>query len=152
FNDDLQNLLSSVNIPIIMLGHDLNIRRFTPSAARVFNIINTDIGRPIGDLKPKITVANLDQAITEVIESLKVLEKEVQDQDGHWYYLTVRPYKTQDKKIEGAVIAAIDIDTLKRSQREIQEARAFAETVIDTMRESLLVLDGDLRVKRGNRS
>lgn len=121
-NDDLNNLLVSVNIPIIMLGSDLSIRRFTPGTENVFAIAPGDIGRPIGDIKPRINISNLESIVAKVIDSPKIQELEVQDADGNWYSMQVRPYKTGENKIDGAVITFVDIDALKRSLEKIKEA------------------------------
>lgn len=113
--DDLGNLLASVNIPIVMLTSDLRIRRFTPQAERVLNVIQGDLGRSIGDIKPRINVPDLERLIAEVIDSSSIHEREVQDHEGRWYSLRIRPYRTAENRIEGAVICLVDIDELKRS-------------------------------------
>ncbi|BAY75589.1 signal transduction histidine hinase [Nostoc linckia NIES-25] len=112
-SNDLQNVLSSINIPILILESDLRVRRFTPVAARIFNLIPTDVGRPLSDIKHNLNIRNLEQEILEVISTLNLKAQEVQDQDGHWYDLRIRPYKTSDNKIDGAVVVLVDIDTLK---------------------------------------
>jgi two-component system, chemotaxis family, CheB/CheR fusion protein len=114
-NDDFQNLLASVQMPIIMLGADLRIRRFTPAAEKLLNLIPADVGRPIGDIKLRLTVTDLEAAVVEVIETVTAHEREVQDQGGRWYSLRIRPYRTLENKIEGAVILLVDIDTQKRA-------------------------------------
>src|SRR4030095_7972131 len=102
-NNDLNNLLSSVSIPILMLGNDLRIRRFTPMAEKVMNLIGTDIGRPLTDIKPNLRILDLKQTISHVIESLEIHESEVEDNKGKWYSMRVRPYRTADNKIDGVV-------------------------------------------------
>jgi two-component system CheB/CheR fusion protein len=149
-NDDLTNLLASVQIPIIMLGRDLCIRRFTPSATKVLNLIPSDVGRPISDIRPKISVTDWEGWITEVIDSLKVMEREVQDREEKWHLLCIRPYRTAENKIDGVVLALIDIDALKRSEQRIEQARRYAEKTVDTLHAPLLVLDAQLRVIRAN--
>jgi two-component system, chemotaxis family, CheB/CheR fusion protein len=115
-NNDLSNLLNSVNIPIVMLGSDLRIRRFTPQVDRVLHVISTDIGRPIGDIKPNIDTTQLDSLVGQVVDTMQPIEREVRDRDGRWYSMRIRPYKTLENKIDGAVIAWIDIDALKRAK------------------------------------
>jgi two-component system CheB/CheR fusion protein len=151
-NDDLTNLVSSVNIPIVMLGPDLSIRRFTPSAGKVFNFVPGDIGRPIADIKSTIDVADLDRWVLEVLKDLTVKEAEVKDREGHWYTLTLRPYRTVANKIDGAVIALVDIDKIKRSEGRVRESLEYAENIIETVRQPLLVLDKELRVQKANRA
>lgn len=113
-NNDLVNLLSGVNIPIIMVSRELRIRRYTPLAEKAFNLIPTDMGRPITDIKPNLRVDDLSQIIMGVIDRLTPHESELQDRDGHWYSLRVRPYVTMDNKIDGASIVLVDVDSIKR--------------------------------------
>lgn len=115
FAEDLGNLLASVNIPIVMLDSDLRIRRFTPQAERVLKVIPGDLGRPIGDIKQKVNVPDLEQLIGEVIERASIYERDVQDHEGRWYSLRIQPYRTTKNRIDGAVLCLIDIDNLKRS-------------------------------------
>jgi two-component system CheB/CheR fusion protein len=110
-NSDLSNLLSSVNIPIIMLGNDLRIRRFTPMAEKLMNLIPSDVGRPITDIKPNVKMPEMRQSIQRVIDSLEIQEFRVEDSEGRWYSMRVRPYRTLDNKIDGVVIVLLDIDT-----------------------------------------
>jgi len=112
-NNDLINLLASVDLPIVMLDSGLRIRRFNPSAQRTLNLIPSDAGRAIGDLKLTLDVKELDTMIAAVIETLEVREMQVTDRKGHRYLLRIRPYKTADHKIEGAVLMLIDIGQLK---------------------------------------
>jgi two-component system CheB/CheR fusion protein len=109
-NSDLSNLLSSVSIPIIMLGNDLRIRKFTPMAEKVMNLIRSDVGRPITDIKANLKMPDLKQSIQRVIDSLEIGEFRVEDNDGRWYSMKIRPYRTLDNKIDGVVIVFLDID------------------------------------------
>jgi two-component system CheB/CheR fusion protein len=113
-NNDLVNLLGGVGIPIVMVGRDLRIRRFTPPAEKAFNLIATDVGRRISDIKSNLRVDDLPGLIARVIDSLAPFEGEVADQAGHWYSLRIRPYVTLDSKIDGASIVLVDIDSLRK--------------------------------------
>mgnify|MGYP000910477914 CR=1 FL=1 len=112
-NNDLHNLMASVNIPIIIVGPDLRIRRFTNVAEKLLNLIPSDVGRPVTDIKMRLDVPKLDKQVTEVIESLQTRDVELQDNKGHWWSVRIRPYKTTDQKIDGAVVAFVDIELLK---------------------------------------
>lgn len=151
-NNDLINLLSSVNIPILILGGDLQVRRFTPSAQKIFNLISTDVGRPFSNLKLNLTVSDLEGLILEVIASLSIKQLEVQDPAGYWYELQIRPYKTTENQIDGVVLVLVDIDARKRSAEQIKIARDFAEGIVETVREPLVVLNADLSVVTANQS
>jgi hypothetical protein len=120
-NNDLVNLLSGVNIPIVMVGRDLRVHRFTPLAEKVFNLIPTDTGRPISDIKPNLRGDDMAGMITRVIDTLAPHESEVQDKDGHWYSLRIRPYVTLENRIDGASIVLLDIDTIKRTLDRLQK-------------------------------
>jgi two-component system CheB/CheR fusion protein len=112
-NNDLNNLLNSVKIPIVMLGNDLRIRWFTPQAEKVFNLLPTDVGRRISDFKPKINVPELEQLFLNVIDTLTILEREVRDQEGRMYSMWIRPYRTADNRIDGAVMALLEVSERK---------------------------------------
>jgi two-component system CheB/CheR fusion protein len=122
-NDDLMNLLSGVNIPIVMVSRDLRIRRLTPLAEKLFNLIPTDVGRPLSDIKSTLNVEDLSRHITTVIDSLASFEREVQTSDGHWYILRIRPYVTLDNKIDGASIVLLDIDSIKRNLEQLKQGQ-----------------------------
>jgi two-component system CheB/CheR fusion protein len=122
-NNDLVNLLSGVGIPIVMVSRDLRIRRFTPPAEKLFNLISTDVGRPISDIKPNLEIPDLAGIIAGVIDSLASHESTVQDTGGHLHYLRVGPYITLDKTIDGASVVLIDIDSI---QRGLESSRSEA--------------------------
>jgi two-component system CheB/CheR fusion protein len=117
-NNDLVNILSGVNIPIILVDRNLAIRRFTPPAEKICNLIATDVGRPISDIKPNLKIVDLSKLISQVIDTLTAFEDETQDKDGHWYSLRIRPYVTMDNKIDGASVVLVDIDSIKRTLME----------------------------------
>src|SRR5216684_3026573 len=121
-NADLVNLLSSVNIAMVMLGRDLRIRRVTPKGGQPFGVILTDVGRPITNIRPNIDVPDLEQMILEVINTASVKEREVQDREGHWYSLRILPYKTLEDTVEGAVLTLVDINDLKNNLEEIRQS------------------------------
>jgi two-component system CheB/CheR fusion protein len=86
------------------------VRRATPAARGAFNILPTDIGRPLVELRPNIDVPDLENVLQEVIQTLGTRERKVRDKEGREYLLRVRPYRTTDNKIDGAVLTLIDMD------------------------------------------
>ncbi len=151
-SDDLANLLSGVNIPIVMLGNDRRIRRFTPLAENLLNLLPTDIGRPIGNIKPNIQVPDLEAIITDVIDNVVVREQDVQNNEGRWYSMRVRPYRTVENRIDGVVMIFIDVDAIKRGRDELQQERDFVSAVLDTTGAAVTVLDREGRIVRANRA
>jgi two-component system, chemotaxis family, CheB/CheR fusion protein len=151
-NGDLVNLLASVQIAIVMVSRDLRIRRFTPMAERVLNLIPTDVGRPIGDIKPNIECPDLEALISEVIDTMVIREREVRYRQGGWYTLRIRPYKNLENRIDGAVLALFD-NAGQRGGRGDEVARSgseLAQKVLDSIRELLVVLDPEQRILRTN--
>ena len=150
--NDLSNLLVGVDIPIVILDGGLHIRRFTPAAEKVFSLIATDVGRPFTDIVSRLDVSNWDELIREATGQLRVVEREVRDREGRWYSLRMRPYHAGERKVDGILIALLDIDSVRRSLDEAREARDFAEAVVDTVREPLLVLNSEFRILKATPS
>lgn len=151
-NNDLNNFLTSVYIPTVMVGSDLRIRRYTPMAEKALNLIASDVGRPITDINLNINLPNLADWVMEVIDTITHKDLEIQDRRGHWYRLQIRPYKTSEDKIEGAVIVLIDIDYIKRSLTDIAKYKEYCEAIVENAHESIVLLDGNLKIILANRS
>jgi two-component system CheB/CheR fusion protein len=150
--DDLLNLLASLQTPILMLDASLRIRRFTQVSEKLLNLISADIGRPVSDLQPRINLPQLEEIISQVVDTLAPDEREVQDREGRWYSLRVRPYRTSENRIEGAVLQLIDIDELKKTLEQVRHARDYASAIVETVREPLIVLGPELRIETANRA
>ncbi|MGH2373113.1 MAG: PAS domain-containing protein, partial [bacterium] len=158
-NSDLVNLQTSTKLAVVVVGRDLCIRRFTPQAEKQFDLLATDVGRPISHIRHNLVFADgagspsdLEDLSAEVIDSVREQEHEVRDKGGRWYSLRVRPYMTLDKKVDGAVLVLVDIDAQKWAEQAVAAARDYAENIVETVREPLLVLDEELRVESANRS
>jgi two-component system CheB/CheR fusion protein len=111
--DDLMNLVDGLNLPRVIVGGDLTVRRFTPPAGTLLNLIATDVGRPLGDLRSNVDATDMASAARGVIETLVPVESRVKDKEGRDYLLRIRPYRTSENKIDGAVIIVIDEAALK---------------------------------------
>lgn len=148
--NDLTNLLTSVNIPLLMLTDSFQIRQFTPPMEKLLNIRSTDVGRPIGEIRLQLSVEDIQPVLREVMETLGTRELEVQDKDGCWHLLRVRPYRTSDNKIEGLVLVLVDIDQLRSSQSSLLEARDFASSVVEGVPIPVVVLKKDCTIRTAN--
>jgi len=146
-NNDLDNLLASTNVPTLFLDAQLHVRRFTPNASRLFSLIPSDVGRPIGDITTKYTDPDLLPDAAAVLAGGDPVTREVEAHDGRRYIRQVLAYRTQRKRIEGIVVTFSDV-----AAEALHEARLYSEAIVDTMREPLLVLDADLRVQSANRA
>ena len=148
--NDLTNLLNSVNIPLLMLTSDLHIRQFTPPMQRLLSVRPADIGRSINEIRLQLSIEDIEPILLEVLETLGTREMEVQDRDGRWYLLRVRPYRTSENKIEGLVVVFLDIDQLRRSQQQLLDAHHFAASVVESVPVPVVVLNKDGSIRTAN--
>jgi two-component system CheB/CheR fusion protein len=151
-NDDLTNVLTSTGMPTLLLGRDGAIRRFTPAAATLWNLLATDVGRQFSDIKPRLSDPDLVAATASALAGQTPADRTVQDEQGRWHQLAVRSYVTSDHRLDGTVVTVVDVDPLKRGEQLLRDARDYAQAIVDTVREPLLVLDEELCVRSANRS
>ena len=148
-NAELQNLDASLNTPILVLGPDLTIRRFTPAALKVFNLLAADVGRVLRGVRHNLELPELEQLLAEVMASGRPLQRETRDKSGHWHELRAHPFLTLDNKIDGVVLLLFDIDLLKRTEQQIREERDYAQAVIESV-PPVLILKPGLQVRAAN--
>ena len=151
-NDDLQNLLNSTEVATIFLDNDLRIKRFTSEAKRVSNLITIDVGRPLSDIVSKLTSDRLVEDAQDVLQTLVVKERDVQTADGSWFFMRILPYRTSKNIIDGLVLTFLDITKMKKAEQVVEAARGVAASIVETVREPLLVLDDQLRVVSTNQA
>ena len=149
-NDDITNLLTSTDLPVLFLDREFLVRRYTPGIARLFRLIGSDLGRPLSDISTVVDDPGLMEHAREVLIRLSPMEKEVTTISGQGFLRRVMPYRTDDDRIDGVVITYTDISERIRADRVIRESRDFAEAIIETLREPLLVLDEHQVVRTAN--
>jgi two-component system, chemotaxis family, CheB/CheR fusion protein len=149
-NSDLQNLLDATQIATIFLDSDLRIKNFTPASESIFRIIPSDIGRPITDLAAQFSEDHLTHDIKEVLRTLAIKERQLTAVHGRSYLMRILPYRTVQNVISGVVLTFVDVTQLKEVELEAQKAKTYAESIVQTVRNPLLVLDADLRVVSAN--
>ena len=143
--DDLSNLLAGANLPIVMLCKDLRIRRFTPAAGDALHLVPADVGRPIGKLNCACRVPDLEAMVLDAVASNRPIEREVKDATGRWQLQRIRPYRTADNEISGAILLMFDIDDRKRADIAMREARDVAEEANRAKDLFLAMLSHELR-------
>jgi two-component system, chemotaxis family, CheB/CheR fusion protein len=141
--NDLNNVLVGVEIPVVVLDGDLRIRRFTPMAGGLLNLIETDVGRPFSDVASALEVPDWDAMFAEVTRQARPLEREVKDKSGHWLSLRIRPYRTSDNKIDGVIVILLDTDIIKR---ELEESRDYARMLLESAEQAIVAADADGRI------
>ena len=153
-NDDLTNILEGVGIPIVMLGGDCRVRRTTPNAEKVLHVRTGDAGRPLRDIRTGLVGADLEDSIAAVLKERRELEREVRGEDGRWYSLRLRPCLTGAGKIDGVLLALLDVHALKESREAARRQERFLSTILDTAGWTLLVvvLNPEGRIVHFNRS
>jgi two-component system CheB/CheR fusion protein len=127
--DDLTNLLTNAAIPVVMVGADLRIRRFTAAAKKIMRLMPGDVGRPVIDLRTSLDTPDLGSLIEEVIDQVQPREREVRDSGGRYYIMRIHPYRTADRKIEGAVLVLVDIDDIKKAQNTLAQNAELLELI-----------------------
>jgi two-component system CheB/CheR fusion protein len=117
-NNHLHNLMANIDIPVVMFGRDFRIRLFTSSCTRLLKLIPGDVGRPITDIKMNVEVPGFEALVNDLLENLQTRELELQDSLGQWWMVRLRTYKTTDNKIDGVVMAFVDINSLKKGRAD----------------------------------
>jgi two-component system CheB/CheR fusion protein len=150
-NDDLLNLMNSIEIATIFLDDRLRVKSFTPEARKVARLIDSDVGRPLADLAILLDYPGLLSDAASVLKSLHASETQAPARDGTWYAVRIRPYRTVRNVVDGLVVTFVDTTETRRSERA-QAALILAEGIVDAVRAPLLVLDKALRIVRANGS
>jgi two-component system CheB/CheR fusion protein len=125
-NNDMNNLLAGTGIGTIFVDHNLRIQRFTPAVTQLINLIPADVGRPVGHIVSNLVgYDRLVADVRSVLDSLAPKEVEVETQGGAWFLLRIRPYRTLENVIEGAVITFTDVTEMKKAQAALRESKAL---------------------------
>ncbi len=125
-NNDMNNLLAGTGIGTVFVDHRLRILRFTPSATRMINLIQSDVGRPVSHIVSNLVGYDSLIADTQaVLDTLVPKEMDVQTREGRWYAMRIQVYRTLENVIEGAVITFVEITEMKRAEAALRESEAL---------------------------
>ena len=143
--DYLQNVLYSTNVATLFLDLELKIRFFTPATKSLFSVIAGDIGRPLIDLKSRVSDDTLDADARDVLHTLEPIEKEIEATGGVWFRRRILPYRTHDDRVEGLVITFTDITSRKIVSKALEAAKKDAEMANVAKSRFLAAASHDLR-------
>ncbi len=149
-SNDLSNLLAGTETATLFIDENMCVKWFSPGTQALFDFIASDIGRPLAHFARKFEDANLLNDAENVMRTLDVVEIEVEASDGRWLMRRMLPYRTLDDHIAGVVITFVDVSEHKRISSANQEARIFAQAIIETISQPLLVLNDTLHVVSAN--
>ncbi len=121
-NNDLLNLMAATEIGTIFVDRELRIKRYTPSAQAIFNLIPSDINRPLTHITHRLDYDNLPQDTVRVRDTLQSIEREARSVDGRWYFARLLPYRTTEDKIEGVILTFVDFTARRHAEDELQDA------------------------------
>ena len=145
-NNDINNLLASTEIGTIFLDTNLNIKRFTPAMTKIFNLIQSDLGRPISDITPQIRYDAIQKDAQEVLKTLAHKEVTARDNSGNWYALRISPYRTTENLIDGIVITFVDITDIRGAEKVLRLA-----TVLKDSNDAITVQDFNGHISSWNK-
>jgi two-component system CheB/CheR fusion protein len=150
--DDQTNLLAGTETATLFLDGDYQIKWFSPASKELLDLVPSDIGRPLRSFAPRFSDPTLLRDAETVLTRLIHIESEVRSDEGKWYLRRLFPYRTKDNRIAGIVLTLTDITERKQAADAVNEERLYAHAIVETIRQPLLVLDADLRVRSANRT
>jgi two-component system CheB/CheR fusion protein len=142
-NDDMKNLLNSTEIATLFLDKELNIRRFTEQATKIFKLRKTDTGRPFTDLSSDLQYPEIDSHARQVLDTLISIETPIKNDGGRWYNVRIMPYRTLDDRIDGLVITLTDFTLAKKAEIELMISENRYRRLFESAKDGILILDAE---------
>ncbi len=149
-DSDMKNLLNSTDIATLFLDKELNIRRYTNEATKIFKLIKSDIGRPLTDLVSDLSYPELANDAREVLRTLAFIQKQIPTKDGRWFSVRIMPYRTLDDRIDGLVITFIDNSNIKQLEGELMETNQMHRLILNSSSDVIVRLSTDMNVLEFN--
>jgi two-component system CheB/CheR fusion protein len=151
-NNDMKNLLNSTDIATLFLDKDLNIRRYTNQATKIFKLIKSDIGRPFTDQVSDLDYPELATDALEVLRTLTFIQKQITTSDGRWFSTRIMPYRTFDDRIDGLVITFFNISDHKKLEVELNEKRQMHNLLLNLSSDIVVKLSREWKVVEFNKA
>ena len=134
-NNDLQNLINSTDFATIFLDRSMHLKMTTPRAQDIFNLLTTDVGRPLSDVTSRLVYTGLDADLRQVLDKLQPIDREVMTTDRRWLLMRIRPYRTTDDRIEGVVLMFQDITSRRQAEHDVMQSEERLRLLIDSASE-----------------
>jgi len=144
-NSDIDNLLHSTDIGTVFLDEMLRIRKFTPAAARIFQLLSQDLERPIEHLSYNLDDDGVVHDARAVLDSGTPVTREVRDRKGNWFLMRIMPYRDDSSRRRGVVLTFVDIAESKRAERELRESDRKFHLLADHVRDVFWITSADGR-------
>ena len=151
-NNDMKNLLNSTDIATLFLDKDLNIRRYTDQATKIFKLIKSDIGRPFTDQVSDLVYPDLATDALEVLRTLVFVKKQIATKDGRWFSTRIMPYRTFDDRIDGLVITFFNITDMKLLEEELHEKEQMNQMILNTSTDVIIKVSNEWKILEFNPS
>ena len=149
-NNDMKNLLNSTEIATLFLDKDMNIRRFTIQAVKIFKLIKSDVGRPFTDLVSDLIYPDLSADALKVLKTLVFIKKQIPTKDGRWFSIRIMPYRTLDEKIDGVVITFFNISDLKEVEVKLHETEQMNKLLLNSASDIIVKLSANWKILEVN--
>ncbi|OFY48017.1 MAG: chemotaxis protein CheB [Bacteroidetes bacterium GWF2_41_31] len=149
-NNDMKNLLNSTDIATLFLDKDMNIRRYTPQATKIFKLIKSDIGRPFTDQVSDLIYPELAEDANEVLKTLVFIKKQIPTKDERWFSIRIMPYRTFDDKIDGLVITFFNITDLKLMETKLTENEQMHQLILNSSSDLIVKLSANWNILEFN--
>ena len=149
-NNDMKNLLNSTDIATLFLDKELNIRRYTNQATKIFKLIKSDIGRPFTDQVSDLKYPELAEDAIEVLRTLVFIQKQIPTNDGRWFSIRIMPYRTFDDRIDGLVITFINISDLKKVEEKLIETQKLHQFFMRSSSDLFIKLNHEWKISEFN--
>ena len=140
-SNDLTSLLASTDIAVLFLDTSFRIRRFTPAVRELLDLISTDVGRPLAALARRFDDPHLDEDCRGVLDRLIPVEREIAGASGRFYLRRVLPYRTADNRIDGVVVAFVDVTARRRAEDAVRAGEERLRRMLNIDPVGVLVFD-----------
>lgn len=149
-NEDMDSLMAATDVGIVFLDRELVIRRYTEAATRIFRIIESDVGRPIGDLSHAVEIPSLIEDLRSCLSQEEIIEREIRDTEGNFYVLKIIPHESREARTKGVLLALMDITRPKQAEEALRREHNLFLRVMDHTPVATTMVDGSGRLSFAN--